>query len=253
MNKLVLFKMFGRSFFIHATLNFRRMQNIGFAMAIIPLVREWNLTQKETASFLTRHLQLFNTHPYLSASVLGSVIRLEEEHIKEKGTVPFTDAVSIKQILAGPYAAIGDNFFWLSLRPFAAIFSCVLAYMGYVLAPLVFLLLYTPAHLWVRLKGFLASYERGKNGMEFIRSLDLPRLAESLRWLSLIVLAGWSAFMLSSNENISFMNMPGIGMKMAAIAFILLCILLIKNGISQLYILYGAAIIFLLISMKDSL
>jgi mannose PTS system EIID component len=229
------------------------MQNIGFAMAIIPLVREWNLTQKDAAKFLTRHLQMFNTHPYFSASVVGSVIHLEEEQIKGKGANPSADAVAIKQVLSGPYAAIGDTFFWGALRPFAAIVSCVLAYMGYVLAPLAFLLLYTPAHIWLRLKGFLEGYRRGKQGIEFIRIMDLPRIAVNIRWGSLIVLAGWAAFLLSSKDNLSFINLSHIVMKSVAIVTILVCIGLIKKRISQFYILYGAAIIFLLISMKDFL
>ena len=41
-------KIFLRSFFIHTTLNFRRMQNIGFAMAIIPLIRELRLQKKDS-------------------------------------------------------------------------------------------------------------------------------------------------------------------------------------------------------------
>jgi mannose PTS system EIID component len=252
-NKLILVKIFLRSFFIHTTLNFRRMQNMGFAMAVIPLVREWNLTQKDAAKFLTRHLQMFNTHPYFSASVVGSVIRLEEEQIKGIRINPLADVVAIKQVLAGPYAAIGDTFFWGALRPFAVIVSCVLAYMGYVLAPLAFLLLYTPAHILIRLKGFLEGYRRGKLGIEFIRLLDLPRIAVNIRWGSLIVLAGWAAFLLSSKENLSFINLPGIVMKLATIAVILVCIGLIKKRISQFYVLYCAAIIFLLISMKDFL
>lgn len=253
MNKLVLAKIFLRSFFIHATLNFRRMQNMGFAMAIIPAIREWNLTQKDAAKFLTIHLQMFNTHPYFSASVVGSVIRLGEDKIKGAGADPSEDAVAIKQVLAGPYAAIGDAFFWGSLRPFAAIISCVLACMGNVLAPLVFIILYTPAHVWVRLKGFLEGYRRGKQGIEFIRLLDLPRIAVYIRWGSLIVLAGWAVFLLNSMGNLLFINLPHIVMKLAELAIILVCILLIKKRISQFYILYGAAIIFLLISLKDFL
>ena len=251
MNKLVLVKIFLRSFFISSTLNFRRMQNMGFAMAIIPAVREWNLTRKDAAKFLTSHLQRFNTHPYFSAAVAGSVIRLEEEQIEGKGADPPADAVEIKQVLAGPYAAIGDTFFWGSLRPFAAIISCVLAYMGYVLAPFAFLILYTPAHVWVRLKGFLEGYRRGKQGIEFIRVLDLPRIAVNIRRGSLIVLVGWAAFLINSKGNLSSVNLSNIAMKLAAIATILVCILLIKQRISQFYILYGAAIIFLLISLKD--
>ena len=248
MNKSALVKIFLRSFFIHATLNFRRMQNLGFAMAIIPVIREWNLTKKDAEGLLTRHLQMFNTHPYFSAAVIGSVTRLEEEQIKDKGANPSADAVAVKQILTGPYAAIGDTFFWGALRPFAAIVACVLAYTGYVIAPLAFLLLYTPAHVWVRLKGFLEGYRRGKQGIEFIRNLDLPHIAVRIRWVSLIVLAIWAALLLNSKEYLSFINLSGIVIKLVAIATILACLGLLKKRVSQFYILYGAALFFLLIS-----
>jgi mannose/fructose/N-acetylgalactosamine-specific phosphotransferase system component IID len=83
------------------------MQNLGFTMAITPIVREWQLQQKDSERMLTRHLQLFNTNPYLSASVIGSVVCLEEEQ-KDNDTV--SDALMIKQSLMGSYAAIGDIF-----------------------------------------------------------------------------------------------------------------------------------------------
>lgn len=251
MNKLVLVKIFLRSFFISATLNFRRMQNLGFAMAIIPAVREWNLNRQDAANFLARHLQMFNTHPYFAASIMGSVIHLEEKQIKDMGANSLTDSNAVKQILTGPYAAIGDTFFWGALRPFAAIVSCVLAYKGYVIAPLTFLLLYTPAHLWVRLKGFLEGYRKGKQSIEFIRFLDLPRTAVKIRWVSLIVLAGWTAFLLGSKEYLPFINLSEVVMKSGAIATVLVCIILIKKRISQFYILYGAALFFFLISLKE--
>ena len=48
MKKTTLMKIFLRSFFIQTTLNFRRMQNLGFTMAIIPVIRELRLQQKES-------------------------------------------------------------------------------------------------------------------------------------------------------------------------------------------------------------
>lgn len=251
MKKSILAQIFLRSFFIHATLNFRRMQNLGFAMAIIPVIREWNLPQKEAEVLLTRHLQMFNTHPYFSAAVLGSVIRLEEEHAQR--TNSSVDSVIVKQSLMGPYAAIGDTFFWGTLRPFAAIIACAMAFMGYIYAPLAFLVLYTPAHIWVRLKGFLEGYRLGKQGIEFIRIMDLPRVAVRIRWLSVVALAGSAALWLTCERCIPLVNSSGVVMKLVMAATILLCLLLIKKRISQFYILYGAAIIFLLISLKDFL
>ncbi|OPY87650.1 MAG: Mannose permease IID component [Smithella sp. PtaU1.Bin162] len=249
MNKSVLVRAFLRSFFIQATLNFRRMQNLGFAMAIIPVIQEWNLTQKDEEELLTRHLQLFNTHPYLSAAVIGSVIRLEEEQNKSRQANPFPDAVEIKQVLAGPYAAIGDTFFWGALRPFAAIAACVLAYLGYVFAaPLAFLLLYTPAHVWIRVKGFLEGYRRGKQGIEFVRLLDLPGTAVKIRWVSLVTLAGLATLLIGAGDCLPLYNLSGILIKLAVISAIFICILLVQKRISQFYILYGAVLFFLLIS-----
>jgi PTS system mannose-specific IID component len=222
------------------------MQNLGFAISIIPLIREWNLRGKDAEEFLTRHLQMFNTHPYFSAAIIGSSVRLEEERIKKN--ISSTDTVAVKQSLMGPYAAIGDTFFWGALRPFAAIIAIVLAYRGYVIAPLAFLLLYTPAHVWVRLKGFLEGYKRGKQGIEFIRVLDLPRVAVRIRWFSLAILAG-SSLWLTGYEFLPIINASDFVTKLVAMATILMCLLLIKLRISQFYILYGAAILFLLISL----
>jgi PTS system mannose-specific IID component len=247
--KTTLMKIFLRSFFIQTTLNFRRMQNLGFAMAITPLVREWQLQQKDSERMLTRHLQLFNTNPYLSASVIGTVVCLEEEQ-KDNDTV--SDALMIKQSLMGSYAAIGDIFFWGALRPFAAIIAVILSYMGSMLAPVAFLLIYTPAHIWIRLRGFIEGYRGGKKGFKFIRSLDLPNVAVKIRWFSLVVLAG-SIIWLSENGYWPFTRTLDVIMKLTALTFVLLCLLLIKKGVSQVYIIYGAVALFFLSSGRGFL
>jgi PTS system mannose-specific IID component len=242
--KWTLIKIFLRSFFIHAALNFRRMQNLGFALAIIPLIREWRLQEKDSKLMLTRHLQMYNSHPYFSAPLIGSVVRLEEE---SSGKGDASGVIALKQGLMGPYAAIGDIFFWSALRPFAAIVAVYLALMGFMIAPLAFLVIYTPAHFWLRAKGFIEGYRRGKQGIEFIRAMDLPRVSVKLRWLSLltlIVLAIW----LTYGWYWPFIaDTSGIIVKSAALAFILPSFFLIKKGVSQIHIIYGAFVIFLLI------
>lgn len=242
-------KIFLRSFFIHTTLNFRRMQNLGFVMAIIPLIREWRLSRKNAEGLLTRHLQMFNTNPYFSASIIGSVIRLEEEQIN--GIQSTSDAVAVKQRLMGPYAAIGDTFFWGALRPFAAVVACISAYAGFIFAPLAFLLLFNPVHVWLRWRGFLEGYRRGKEGIEFFRIINLPRIAVRIRWFSLILLAVSAVFWEICEGCLPFIKPSGLVMKMMTMIIILVCFLLIKKMISQFYILYFAALFFLLISLKE--
>jgi len=246
MNRATVIKIFLRSLFIHTTLNFRRMQNLGFAMAIIPLVRQWQKQHKDVKEILLRHLQMFNTHPYFSAPVIGSIVRLEID-CADNGTAP--DAVAVKQSLMSPYAAIGDIFFWGALKPFAAVFAVILAYSGLIIAPMAFLLIYTPAHLWVRIKGFIESYRRGRQGIEFIRIIDLPRIAIRIRWCLILILAGLANWLLQIGSW-PFINTVEILMKLTALSTILGCFWLINKGISQVYILYSAAAIFLLISWE---
>ncbi len=246
MKKTTLTKIFLRSFFIHTTLNFKRMQNMGFCMAIIPLVREMCLHRKQSERILTDHVQMFNTHPYLSAPIIGSIVRLEEE--KASGKEAFSDTVSIKQSLMASYAAIGDIFYWGALRPFAAIVAVILSYIGLAVAPVVFLLIYTPAHLWVRIKGFIEGYRRGKTGFEFIRSLNLPGAAVKIRWISLAVLISLMVLLSGDGTQWPFAETYGVLMKLTALAIVMGCLFLIQKGISQVYIIYGAVAIFIIIS-----
>jgi len=65
-----------------------------------------------------------------------------------------------------------------------------------------------------------------------------------LSLLTLIIFAVW----LSYGGNGHFTEgIPGIFMAVVALASTLLCFLLIKKGISQIYIIYGVFVIFLLI------
>ncbi len=77
------------SFFIHTALNFRRMQNLGFIYAMIPLLTERKLSRRDEEDLLVRHLQMFNTHPYLSAPLIGSIARMEEQKPEGMMHLPF--------------------------------------------------------------------------------------------------------------------------------------------------------------------
>jgi len=250
--KNTLIKILLRSFFIQTTLNFRRMQNLGFAMSVIPLIQELRLDEEESRELMNRHLQLFNTHPYFSASVIGSVVKLEEEKKALADDSP--DISAIKKSLMASYAAIGDIFFWGALKPFAVIFAAFLIYMGFVIAPLAFLLIYTPVHLWVRVRGFWEGYRRGKTGFEFIRNLDLPSAAVKVRWFSLILLAVLTVWLSYSAQLWSFAQSTAVVALGTSLALVLASLFLISRGISQTYIIYGSFLLSLLIiSGKDFL
>ena len=160
MKRVDLFSIFIRSLSIQASFNFWRMQNLGFAFTVLPLIRREKGDRKRFSESLVRHLQMFNTHPYLSAPVIGSVVTIEEGG-------GATEADHVKIALMGPYAGIGDAFFWGALRSFASVGASILALSEVLLTPLAYLVLYNPAHLWVRAKGYWEGYRDGQERDRF--------------------------------------------------------------------------------------
>lgn len=241
MKRSTLFSIFLRSLTIQASFNFRRMQNLGFAFAMSPLIQEQRKDPGEARVFLTRHLQMFNTHPYLVSPVIGSAARMEE-------AFPPGSVEDLKKALMGPYAAIGDSFFWGSLRSFCAVGAVIMALAGTLLAPLAFFLLYTPAQLWVRVKGFLEGYRCGRNGIDFIRALDLPKVSVKLRYITLILVGSLGA--VAVDTACRSWNFPSEIPGGAVGAFVLLLVLAgVRRGISSVKILYGMSFLCMVLSI----
>jgi len=231
-----------RSLSIQSSRNFWRMHNLGFAFSIAPVLKKSVGSKDEAARMLQRHLQLFSTNPYMSGPIIGSVIKVEEE-LSAGGNCPESDA--LKSTLMAPYAAMGDSLFWGSLKPFAASIGALAALKGFISAPLILLFIYNPVPVWVRVKGFFEGYRKGKNGIEFIRHLNLPLMSRRVRWMS-VVLLGMLAFSVSGVG----MAPPEFGAaeKILVLGVTLLCCFIIRQGISSLKILYGAFVLFLLLA-----
>ncbi len=230
----VLRKIFLRSLLIQGSWNFWRMQNLGFAFALMPLLSK-PLDRVEPRDFLLRHLQTFNTHPVFTAPILGVVSRLEEEGSAE-------EAARFKETLMAPYAALGDSLFGNSLRPLSAAGALLFAFWGMLLAPVVYLALYNPLHLWVRLKGFAAGYGRGKDSVDFIRAMNVPQLASRIRWCVAFLLAV-VAFLVAGGREHAIQGLVPLADKVLALSVILGTFFAVKKGVSVTAILYGSAVV----------
>ena len=60
------------------------MQNLGFAFSVLPLAKNLKANKEQVTALLARHLQLFNTHPYLAAPIIGSVVHMEKNNVEDK-------------------------------------------------------------------------------------------------------------------------------------------------------------------------
>ena len=240
-----LIRIFVRSLSIQSSWNFTRMQNIAFAFSLIPFIKKLAANREQTAAFLERHLELFSTHPYMSGPIIGSVVNLEEKSV-EKNVCK--EAVHLKKALMGPYAAMGDPLFWGALKPASAIVGVMIAIEGFLLAPIIFLLLYNPLHLWVRVGGFVEGYRDGKGAVNLLRSLNPPEMVRKIRWVS-VVLLGILAGAILAIPSVPGVFRSGIGEKFLLLIMILICYLFVKRGISPLVILYGVSILFCIMAV----
>lgn len=62
-------------------------------------------------------MEFYNTHPYVSAPVMGVTLALEEE--RANGAEINDQAIQgVKVGMMGPLAGVGDPVFWFTLRPY---------------------------------------------------------------------------------------------------------------------------------------
>jgi len=179
MTKKTLNRVFFRSFFLQGTWNFERMQNLGFCFSILPALRNIYATEEELKNSVKRHLEFFNTQPYMAAPVLGAATRMEEE--AKKGTISPEDIKTFKTTIMGPYGAIGDSFFWGSFKPLVSVIAVCLAACGQILAPLLFLLIYNIPHLKIRYYGFYTGYQNGMNVFEIVNSFNFTAINRKVK------------------------------------------------------------------------
>ncbi|WP_303032261.1 PTS system mannose/fructose/sorbose family transporter subunit IID, partial [Dubosiella newyorkensis] len=55
-----------RSTFLQGSWNYERMQNGGFCYAMIPAIKALYKNKEDQVAALKRHLEFFNTHPYMA-------------------------------------------------------------------------------------------------------------------------------------------------------------------------------------------
>lgn len=135
------FKMFLRSYFLLSSFNYERMQNGGVVYTLIPAIKKIYSSKADRAAALKRHLEFFNTHPFMANPIFGVTLALEEE--RANGANVDDAAISgVKIGMMGPLAGAGDPLFWFTLRPIMLSLGASLAVSGNVAGPFVFFILW---------------------------------------------------------------------------------------------------------------
>ena len=123
--------------FLQGSWNYERMQNGGWCFAMIPAIKKLYTSKDDQIAALKRHLEFYNTHPYVSAPVIGVTLALEEERANG---APIDDVAiqGVKIGMMGPLAGVGDPAFWFTLRPILGALGASMALSGSIAGPLLF-------------------------------------------------------------------------------------------------------------------
>ncbi|SUY45634.1 PTS system mannose/fructose/sorbose family transporter subunit IID [Clostridium putrefaciens] len=252
-----LTNMFIRSNFHQGSWNFERMQGLGYCYSMIPIIKRL-YEGDERKEALKRHLEFFNTQPFVTAPILGVTAAMEEE----KANGADIDGGSINGVkigLMGPLAGVGDPIFWGTLRPVLAALGASLALSGSILGPILFFVLFNAVRLAVRWGGIKYGYTKGTEIISDTGGNRLQKLTEGASILGLFVMgslvAKWTTFnmpvvvstitnqngeqVITTVQNILDSLLPGL----IPLILTYVCSRLLKKKINAIWIIFGLFIV----------
>ena len=198
-------KVWWRSQFLQGSWNYERRQNLGWAYSLIPAIKKLYTKKEDQAAALERHLEFFNTHPYVAAPIMGVTLALEEERANG---VEIDDAAiqGVKIGMMGPLAGIGDPVFWFTVRPILGSLGASLALTGNILGPILFFVLWN----LIRMSFLWYTQEIGyKAGSEITKDMSggiLQDITKGASILGMFILAVLVQRWVSINFTV---NLPG--------------------------------------------
>ncbi|AZI14984.1 MULTISPECIES: PTS mannose transporter subunit IID [Avibacterium] len=244
-----------RSTFLLGSFNFERMQAMGFCVSMIPAIKRLYSKKEDQADALKRHLEFFNTQPWVASSIIGVTAAMEQE--RANGATDIDDAAisGVKVGLMGPLAGVGDPIFWGTLRPVLAALGAGLAISGSLLGPLLFFIGINIFRALTRWYGFHYGYAKGTEIVQDMGGGRLQKLTQGASILGLFVMGAlvskWttiniplelSRYVNAQGQEVvttvqSVLNelLPGL----AALGLTFLCMYLLQKKVNAMYIIFA--------------
>ena len=244
---------FVRSNFLQASWNMERMQGLGYCFGMVPILRRL-YEGEELKQAIKRHLEFYNTQPFVTAPIIGITAALEE---KKANGADIPDGVinGIKVGMMGPLAGVGDPIFWGTLRPITAALGASFAMTGSIIGPILFFVLFNLIRLGVRWYGIKYGYAKGTDVVQDVAGNKLQKITEGASILGLFVMGAlvnkWTSVnipvvvseitnakgehVVTTVQGILDQLMPGLVPLLMTFA----CMYLLKKGVNPLIIILG--------------
>lgn len=254
LNQKDIRSMFVRSWFLLGSFNFERMQSIGFCVTLIPAIKKLYKNKEDQKAALKRHLEFFNTQPFIAAPIMGVTAAMEEQ--KANGVHIDDASISgVKVGLMGPLAGVGDPIFWGTLRPVLAALGASVALTGSIVGPLIFFIAFNVIRLATKWYGIKYGYEKGTEIVSDLGGNKLQKLTEGASILGLFVMGAlvskWTSInvplvvakytaqdgkeVVTTVQSILDQLLPGL----LPLLLTFLCMHLLKKKVNALLIIFG--------------
>ena len=249
-------RMYWRSTFLLGSFNFERMQAMGFCYTLMPAIRKVYRGDKAAeAAALKRHLEFYNTHPWISSVVFGVTAAMEEHRSKGEDIGDET-ITNVKVGLMGPLAGVGDPIFWGTARPVLAALGASLALNGSIVGPLLFFVGINLLRVLTRWYGLKFGYERGTEMVTEVGGGQLKKITQMAAIMGLFVMGAlvskWTTIKfptvvskvadpdtqivkVTTVQSILDQLLPGL----AALGLTFLCMWLLNKKVNALWIILG--------------
>lgn len=189
-------QLFFRQFQLLGSMNFTRMEGLSYGWALAPMLKRiYTGDPHRYLEALKRNSQFFNTNQHLAPFIMGLTLSMEKENASN-ANFDTSSINGIKVALMGPFAGVGDSFFYGVLRIIATGIAIGLASQGNPLGPLLFLLIYNIPSYLVRYYGGVIGYRLGSKYIaEATQSGLLACITKASSIMGLMMVGAMSASM----------------------------------------------------------
>ncbi len=164
MKKLVFFPTLIKSMFYQGNWNITNLQGTGFTWLLKDFFKRNNT--ELPSDFKLSNSYYFNTNPYLVTFILGLLLKETQLH----GKIGDYD-----KIYGSALAALGDTFFWHSLRPFVFFISLCTFIIDPLVMVILYFILFNIFNIVFRILGFYYGYTLGVNVIQIFNRIKFNR------------------------------------------------------------------------------
>jgi len=166
-----------KSLFYQANLNHENMQGTGFSYMVDSAAKLEGIELTEAEKY--KETEYFHTHPYLANFIFGMWVK----EYKRNGEPDF-----YKKVYSSAFGALGDSFFWHSLRPFCFIIAALVGFHNPVMGLLCYLGMYNFFSLTFKFCGYSIGYELGRDVIVFFNRINFNKWASYMDTVSTFLL-----------------------------------------------------------------